>query len=88
VEPTSKCSGSLSASFLAWAMERLSLNMALNPCPFAPGPMNRNVPFPALNELWLQAVPLATVGNVRAFSESDRWDLTPWPWISPFARSG
>ena len=54
-------------SFLAWGIERLSLNIALKPCPLAPGPMYKNAPLPALKELWLQDDPLATAGNVTAF---------------------
>jgi hypothetical protein len=41
----------LEASLRAWDIECSNLNMALKPTPFAPGPMNRKDPLPALKEL-------------------------------------
>ena len=36
---------------VACGSEAFSLNIALKPFPFGPGPMKRNEPLPALNEL-------------------------------------
>lgn len=41
--------------------------MALKPFPLFPGPMYKNAPVPALKELWLQDVPLATPGKRHSF---------------------
>jgi hypothetical protein len=55
------------ANFSACGMEALSLNIALNPSPLGPGPMNRRVPLPALKALCVHDAPFATPGNVRAW---------------------